>query len=167
MVIMAIGKMSEGQGKGVTIQSEGRIVGYENIGQRFVSEKYFWGRPSAVDYNAAGSGGSNKAPSNPDYLITVKGRIDSLLAHHPGLTNDEIPVELITASGSGLDPNISIQGAKIQAKRIALARNTNETSILKLIDEYTEKPLWGVFGPARVNVLKLNIALDQILINRK
>ena len=104
LLIAGIGKAAPGGGKGETVLVNGKVVGYEKIGQRFTEDKYFQGRPSAVDYNAAGSGGSNKGPSNPDYLQVVKDRIDSFLVHNPGVKKDEIPAEMVTASGSGLDP---------------------------------------------------------------
>ena len=133
---------------------------YENVGQSFANDKYFYSRPSAVAYNAAGSGGSNKGPSNPDYLAEVQNRIDSFLVHNPAVKKEDIPSDLVTASGSGLDPNISVQGAKVQVKRIASIRNLNETTINQLIEQQTEKPLLGLFGTEKINVLKLNLALD-------
>lgn len=162
-LVMAIGKLVKDEGKGITIESKGEVVGYENIGQTFSSAQYFWGRPSAVNYNAAGSGGSNKGPYNPDYLAVVQSRIDTFIARHPGIKRKEIPVDIITASGSGLDPHISVEAARIQVKRVARARNIDEADLLQLIDHQTEKPLLGLFGPACINVLKLNIALDQLI----
>lgn len=135
---------------------------YANIGQNFSSGKYFHGRPSAVDYNAAGSGGSNKGPSNEEYLETVQKRIDTLKMQNPGMEKTEVPVELVTASGSGLDPDISPNGAVYQAKRIAKERNLSEEEVNQLIKNQTEKPWLGLLGPTKVNVLKLNIALDQL-----
>ncbi|MDX2196827.1 MAG: K(+)-transporting ATPase subunit C [Cytophagales bacterium] len=135
---------------------------YENVGQSFTNDKYFYSRPSAVGYNAAGSGGSNKGPSNPDYLAEVQARIDTFLAHNPGINIADLPSDLFTASGSGIDPNISVQAAKVQAKRIAKIRNLNETTIYQLIDQQTEQPLLGLFGTEKINVLKLNLALDNI-----
>lgn len=135
---------------------------YENVGQSFTSDKYFWSRPSAVDFNAAGSGGSNKGPSNPDYLAEVQARIDTFLVHNPEIKKEDIPSDLVTASGSGLDPNISVQAAKVQVKRIAATRNISENSLEQLIQKHTEKPLLGLFGTEKLNVLKLNIALDDL-----
>jgi K+-transporting ATPase ATPase C chain len=162
LLIAGIGKATPGGGKGETVSVNGKVVGYEKIGQKFTNDKYFWGRPSAVDYNAAGSAGSNKGPSNPDYLQTVKDRIDSFLVHNPGVKKEEIPAEMVTASGSGLDPDISPAGAYIQVKRIAAVRNLPEEKIKALVEEHIQKPLAGILGPSKVNVLKLNIALDNL-----
>ncbi len=162
LLIAGIGKAAPGGGKGETVSVNGKVVGYEKIGQKFTEDKYFWGRPSAVDYNAAGSAGSNKGPSNPDYLQVVKDRIDSFLVHNPGVTKEEIPAEMVTASGSGLDPDISPAGAYIQVKRIADVRSLPEEKIKALVGEHIQKPLAGMFGPSKVNVLKLNIALDNL-----
>jgi potassium-transporting ATPase KdpC subunit len=144
-----------------TVSVNGRVVGYENIGQKFTADKYFWGRPSAVDYNAAGSAGSNKGPSNPDYLLTVQARIDSFLVHNPGVRKEDIPSEMVTASGSGLDPDISPASALIQVKRIAAVRKIDETVLTNLVAKHTDGPLLGILGPEKVNVLKLNIDLDK------
>jgi K+-transporting ATPase ATPase C chain len=134
----------------------------ENVGQSFTSDKYFWSRPSAVDYNGAGSCGSNKGPSNPDYLKVVQERIDTFLVHNPKVKKSEIPSELVTASGSGLDPHISPKAARIQVGRIAYVRGINEDKISKLVEENTDKPLLGLFGTSKINVLKLNKALDLL-----
>ena len=158
-LVTLIGKLAPGGGKGETLLSKGKVVGYENIGQQFTEDKYFWGRPSAVNYNAAGSAGSNKGPSNPDYLGTVQARIDSFLAHNPGVKKADIPAELVTASGSGLDPHISPEAASIQVARVARARNIDPKKILDLIATHTTSYL---LAPDVVNVLALNIALDNI-----
>lgn len=161
-LIAAISKAAPGQGKGRTVSVNGKVVGYENVGQRFTEDKYFNGRPSAVNYNAAGSGGSNKAASNPDYQKTVQVRIDTFLVHNPGVKKEDIPAELVTASGSGLDPDISPVAALIQVKRIAAVRHLSETKLIALVSDHTERPLMGIAGPSKVNVLKLNIALDTL-----
>jgi K+-transporting ATPase ATPase C chain len=132
------------------------------IGQSFKSDKYFNGRPSAVDYNAAAAGGSNKGPTDIDYLAQVEQRIDDFLARNPTVKREDIPVDLVTASGSGLDPHISIKAATIQADRIATARGLMKQSVIEVIEANRERSLLGLFGPDRVNVLNLNIALDQI-----
>lgn len=158
--VWGIVQLAPNSGKGEIIEYADNIY-YTNIGQSFTSDKYFQSRPSAINYNAAGSGGSNKAPSNSEYLETVKARMDTFMLHNPSIQKNEIPVDLITASGSGLDPHISIQAALIQVKRIAEIRGLSESDIQKLIDEQTEKPLLGLFGTEKINVLKLNIALDS------
>jgi K+-transporting ATPase ATPase C chain len=161
LLIAAIGKTSPGGGKGRTASVNGKVVGYEDVGQKFTDDKYFWGRPSAVDYNAAGSAGSNKGPSNPNYLKIVQDRIDTFLVHNPGIRKDEIPADLVTASGSGLDPDISPVAAYVQVKRIAAVRSLPEAQVKELVDRHVDKPLMGL-GPYKVNVLKLNIDLDNV-----
>lgn len=162
LLIAAIGKLTPGGGNGKTISVSGKVVGYELIGQKFTDDKYFWSRPSAVDYNAAGSSGSNKGPSNPDYLKQVQDRIDTFLVHNPGIKKEEIPADLVTASGSGEDPDISPAAAYVQVKRIAAVRKISEEKIKALVDQHVDKPLLGFIGPKKVNVLKLNIALDEL-----
>src|SRR6478609_4217495 len=162
LLIAAVGKLTPGGGDGETVKVNGKVVGYAIVGQKFTDDKYFWSRPSAVDYNAAGSAGSNKGPSNPDYLQTVQDRIDTFLVHNPGVKKEDIPAELVTASGSGLDPDLSPAAAKVQVKRIAALRNIDETRLNSLVDEHTDGPLLGLLGPSKVNVLKLNIALDEL-----
>jgi K+-transporting ATPase ATPase C chain len=156
------GKLSKGHGDGETISVNGKVVGYANEGQSFTQQKYFWGRPSAVGYNAAGSAGSNKGPSNPDYLKDVASCIDTLLKHHPYLKRSDIPTEMVTASGSGLDPDISPLAASIQVKRVADVRGLTTQQVTDLVAAHTEAPLLGLFGPPKVNVLKLNVALDGL-----
>ncbi len=158
-IITLIGKAAPGGGSGEKLSINGKVVGYEKVGQKFTDDKYFNGRPSAVDYNAAGSGGSNKATSNPDYLQTVKDRIDTFLLHNPGVTRAQIPAEMVTASGSGLDPDISPASAYIQVARIARIRGIDTVKIRALVNQFIDK---GLFGPDIINVLKLNIALDGL-----
>ena len=162
IAISLAGKLSKGRGDGETILVNGKVVGYANIGQSFTQAKYFWGRPSAVGYIAAGSAGSNKGPSNPDYLKDVSSRIDTLLKYHPYLKRADIPAEMVTASGSGLDPDISPAAATIQIKRIADNRKLSVQQVTDLVSAHTEAPLLGLFGPSKVNVLKLNVALDEL-----
>ncbi|ULQ51209.1 K(+)-transporting ATPase subunit C [Flavihumibacter fluvii] len=162
LLIAGIGKLAPGKGKGETVTLNGTVVGYTLVGQKFTDDKFFRGRPSAVDYNAAGSGGSNKGATNPDYLQQVKDRIDTFMVHNPGIQKSDIPAEMVTASGSGLDPDISPAGALIQVKRIAAVRNLQESEVTKLVELHIEKPFLGLFGPAKVNVLKLNVALEQV-----
>ncbi len=160
LLIAGVGTLAPGSGNGIKILVHDTVVGYENIGQKFTDDAYFQGRPSSVDYNAAGSAGSNKGGSNPDYLATVQARIDTFLAHNPGIRPSQIPADLVTASGSGLDPHISVQGANIQVLRIARLRKRDEHHVYDLVKAYTEKPLLGIFGTEKVNVLKLNMALN-------
>ncbi|MFI5194709.1 MAG: K(+)-transporting ATPase subunit C [Chitinophagales bacterium] len=162
LFISAVAKFAPGGGKGETLSVNGKVVGYANIGQKFTADKYFWSRPSAVDYNATGSAGSNKGPTNPDYLKQVQARIDTFLVHNPSVKKAEIPSELVTASGSGLDPDLSPQGAYVQVARIAKARNISEQTVQTLVEQQIQKPLFGLLGPQKVNVLKLNIELDNI-----
>ncbi|KLT64380.1 potassium-transporting ATPase subunit KdpC [Pedobacter sp. BMA] len=157
-----IGKMAKGNGGGEKIIRNGKTVGYALLGQSFSRPEYFWGRPSAVAYNAAGSAGSNKGPSNPDYLKEVQSRIDTLIKYNPGIKTSDIPADMVTASGSGLDPNISEQGAAIQVARVAKARNVDEQKVKDLVAMNTLKPFLGLFGPSSVNVLKLNLDLDKL-----
>jgi K+-transporting ATPase ATPase C chain len=159
---MFVGKLSKGAGDGEKIEVNGKVVGYANIGQSFTKPQYFWGRPSAVAYNAAGSAGSNKGPSNPDYLKDVSNRIDTLLKYQPYLKRSDIPSDLVTASGSGLDPDISPEAAKVQVKRIAQYRKLDEQKVAALVSDHIDGPLLGLFGPSKINVLKLNVALDEL-----
>jgi len=162
LLIAAVGKLTPGRGNGETVSVNGKVVGYALIGQKFTDDKYFWSRPSAVDYNAAGSAGSNKGPTNPDYLKQVQDRIDTFLVHNPGIRKEEIPAELVTASGSGEDPDLSPAAARIQVKRIAAIRKIDESKLYALVDQHTQGPLLGFLGPSKVNVLKLNVALDNL-----
>jgi K+-transporting ATPase ATPase C chain len=160
--IWAIAQLAPEKGQGQTLSVNGKVIGYALDGQSFTQDRYFWSRPSAVSYNGAGSGGSNKGPSNPDYLKDVQSKIDSFLVHNPGINKEDIPAELVTYSGSGLDPDLSPAGARIQIKRVAAARGLSGDKLTALVEQSVEKPFLGIFGPSRVNVLKLNIALDQL-----
>jgi potassium-transporting ATPase KdpC subunit len=162
LFIAAVAKLAPGGGKGETVSVNGKVVGYKNIGQKFTDDKYFWSRPSAVGYNAAGSAGSNKGPTDSTYLRLVQDRIDSFLIHNPSVKKSDIPSELVTASGSGLDPDLSPQGAYVQVSRIAKTRNIREEKINALVAQQIQKPLLGLFGPEKVNVLQLNIELDKL-----
>ena len=158
-IVYLIGKAAPGGGGGEKLLINGQVVGYSRIGQKFTDDKYFWGRPSAVDYNGAGSAGSNKGPSNPDYLKIVQERIDSFLVKNPGVTKEQIPAEMVTASGSGLDPHISPASAYIQVTRVSKTRATDEAKVKALVDQHIEK---NPVGPDVINVLKLNVALDAL-----
>lgn len=161
LAVWGIAKVFPNRGLGNRITENGHTY-YTDLGQAFTDDRYFQSRPSAVDYNAAGSGGSNKGPSNPEYLAQVQARIDTFIVHNPGVTVSEIPVDLITAGGSGLDPHISVQAARVQVKRIARLRNIDEKNVSALVAVHTEKPWLGLFGPEKVNVLELNLALDKL-----
>ncbi|QEH39969.1 K(+)-transporting ATPase subunit C [Chitinophaga sp. XS-30] len=162
LLIAGIAKLAPGGGNGITVTHNGSVVGYANVGQHFRSDAYFQGRPSAVDYNGGGSGGSNKGPSNPDYLAIVQERIDTFLVHNPAVQRKDIPAELVTASGSGLDPHLSPAAALLQVPRIAKARGIPEERLKQLVAAETNGPLLGMFGPSTVNVLQLNVALDGL-----
>jgi len=147
---------------GSLIKNNGKWVGSSLIGQTFSNSKYFWGRPSATPifpYNPLQSGGSNMAISNPDYIKILKERADYLRANHAD-TQAPIPVELLTASGSGLDPHISPAAAYYQVPRIAKARNIPESQILTLVNNNIISRTFKIFGEPHVNVLELNLALD-------
>jgi K+-transporting ATPase ATPase C chain len=150
------------QTNGSIVTVKGKPVGSALIGQQFSSPGYFWSRPSATGpqaYNAAVSSGSNLGPLNPALTDAVKGRIEALKAADPG--NDKpVPVDLVTASGSGLDPEISLAAAQYQAPRVAKARNLPPEKLQALIEQHAQRPALGIFGEPRVNVLKLNLALD-------
>ena len=148
----------------LVLNKEGQPVGSALIGQNFSDPGHFWGRPSAtapMPYNAAASGGSNQGPLNPALTEAVKGRVEALRAADPG--NDApVPVDLVTASGSGLDPHISAAAARYQSPRVARVRKLPAEQVAQLVERHTEQPLFGLLGEARVNVLALNLALDAL-----
>ncbi|MNU87521.1 Potassium-transporting ATPase C chain [compost metagenome] len=150
------------QAAGSLVMRDGKPVGSALIGQNFSDPKHFWGRPSATapqPYNASASGGSNQGPLNPALADAVKARVEALRAADPGNTAP-VPVDLVTASASGLDPDISPAAAHYQAARVARERGMPIDQMNALIVQNTQKPLWGVLGESRVNVLALNLALD-------
>lgn len=152
---------NSGQAEVVTFHD--KVVGADNVGQMFIQNIYFWGRPSCAGdgYDATSSCGSNKGPTNKEYLAQVKARVDTFLIHHPYLQRNEVPAEIVTASGSGLDPHITPASAYAQISRVAQARGMQESEVMALVNKQIEKPLWGLFGTEKVNVLKLNIALEE------
>jgi K+-transporting ATPase ATPase C chain len=164
VVLWAIGRAAFGaQAEGSLIRRpDGTVVGSRLIAQKFTRPEYFRPRPSAVDYNAASTGGSNYGPSNPDHLKAVRERLDAI-------TRDEqvpasaVPSEMVTASGGGLDPHIPPAAAAMQAGRVAAARGVPVDRIRDLSRTHTALPVWGFLGRARVNVLELNLALDASL----
>lgn len=154
---------SPNKGNAEIVTLNGKVVGAANVGQLFTEDIYFWGRPSNAGdgYDATSSSGSNKGVTNPEYLAEVEARIDTFLVHHPYLNRKEVPAEMVTASGSGLDPNITPACAYVQVKRVAEARGMSEAEVKTVVDKSVEKPLLGLFGTEKVNVLKLNVALEE------
>lgn len=152
-----------GQANGSLISDRnGRVIGSSLIGQPFTGPGYLWPRPSATaefGYNPTASGGSNNGPTNPEYLKTVAERVKTL--RESGITGP-IPAELVQASACGLDPHLSPQAARLQASRIAKARNLPEATVMKLIDDATQQPQLGILGVARVNLLAVNLKLDTL-----
>lgn len=151
------------QANGSLIVQNGQVLGSSLIGQPFDDLKYFWSRPSATSpfpYNAAASGGSNLGPTNPALIKAVQDRVATLTAADPD-NPLPIPVDLITATGSGLDPHLSPAAADYQVRRVARARGMDEDVVRRLVAEHTEGRQWGVLGEPRVNVLLVNLALDR------
>ena len=152
------------QANGSLIVNGGKTVGSDLIGQSFDGTKYFWGRLSATSpypYNAGSSSGSNFGPSNPALMKAIRDRIDALLKADPG-NKLPIPVDLVTASGSGLDPHISPAAAIYQAARVARARGLSEDAVRQIVERHTTGRLFGILGESVVNVLKVNLELDGI-----
>ncbi len=162
LLIRGVAQAGPNKGQGETVSVNNKVAGYKLEGQNFTADRYFNGRPSAVGYNAAGSGGSNKGPSNPGYLKEVQDRVDRFLLHNPTVKKEAIPAELITASGSGLDPDLSVKGAMVQVARISSVRNISVGKLNELIATQTQHPLLGLFGPEKINILALNVALDKL-----
>lgn len=152
------------QAEGSLIRQDDKVIGSTLIGQSFSDPGYFWGRPSAtgpMPYNAAASSGSNQGPLNPALLEAVKARVAALQNADPG-NPTPVPVDLVTASASGLDPHVSIAAANYQVSRVARIRSLPPERVQQLVDESTERSLPGFLGPPRVNVLRLNLALDDL-----
>src|SRR5262245_21384643 len=163
-LIGAIGAVAfPDQARGSVIERDGKAVGSALLGQPFSSPRYFWGRPSGTathPYNGGASGGTNQGPTNPALAEAVAARIAALRAADPG--NDApVPIDLVTASGSGLDPHITPAAARYQAARVARARGMAEAEVLALVERHTEGRTLGVLGEPRVVVLELNLALDE------
>jgi potassium-transporting ATPase KdpC subunit len=152
------------QANGSLVEQNGKVAGSTLIGQQFDAPQYFWGRLSATSpmpYNAQNSGGSNLGPNNPALLDEIKGRLDALKAAGSDMSKP-VPVDLVTSSGSGLDPEISPAAAAYQIARVAKARNLASNDVEALVERYTSGRQFGILGEPRVNVLKLNLALDAM-----
>jgi K+-transporting ATPase ATPase C chain len=152
------------QAGGSLVMKNGKAVGSSLIGQNFTEPKYFWSRPSAtgpMPYNAAGSGGSNQGPLNPALVDAVKGRVAALKAADPANTA-LVPIDLVTASASGLDPHVSVAAAEYQTARVARVRGLSPDAVQTLVKRHTESRLFGLLGEERVNVLMLNLDLDEL-----
>jgi K+-transporting ATPase ATPase C chain len=164
VVLWAIGRVAfPAQAEGSLIRrSDGTIVGSRLIAQKFTRPEYFQPRPSGVDYNAAATGGTNYGPSNPEHLTAVQERLD-VITKQDGVTAGQVPSEMVTASGGGMDPHIPPAAAALQARRVASARGIPVDRVRDLIQAHTEPPTFGFLGRARVNVLELNLALDGTL----
>ena len=165
LVVTGLGQLLfPSQASGSLISKEGKVIGSRLIGQSFSDPKYFWSRPSATapqSYNALASSGSNQGPLNPALTDAVKSRIDALHAADP--TNKApVPVDLVTASGSGLDPEVSLAAANYQAARVARVRGLSSEAVQGLIASHSQGKLMGLIGEPRVNVLELNLALDAL-----
>ncbi len=163
-VVTLVGRLAfASQVDGSMIERDGRAVGSRLLGQPFSAPGYFWSRPSAtgpMPYNGAVSSGSNQGPSNPSLAAAVTARIEALRAADPG-NSRPVPVDLVTASASGLDPHISIAAAEYQIERVARARGLDPAAVAALVREHSEDRTLGVLGEPRVNVLELNLALDR------
>ena len=166
LLLIGIGRVVfPAQAEGSLIRrADGTVVGSRLIAQKFAKPEYFHSRPSAVDYNAASTGGTNYGPSNSDHLKAVRERLDAVIAED-GVAADDVPSELVTASGGGLDPHIPPRAAELQAARVARARNVDVERVRALIAQHTEPPTFGFLGRARVNVLELNLDLDEVFAN--
>ena len=163
-VVTLLGRLAfASQVGGSILERDGHAVGSRLLGQPFSAPGYFWSRPSStgpMPYNGAASSGSNLGPSNPSLAAAVTARIEALRAAAPG-NGRRVPADLVTASGSGLDPHISIAGAEYQIERVARVRGLDPASVAGLVREHTEARTFGVLGEPRVNVLELNLALDR------
>jgi potassium-transporting ATPase KdpC subunit len=164
VVLWAIGRVAfPTQAEGSLIRRpDGTIVGSRLIAQKFTRPEYFHPRPSGVDYNAASTGGTNYGPSNPDHLKAVQERLD-VITKQDGVTAGQVPSEMVTASGGGMDPHVPPAAAALQASRVASARGIPVDRVRDLIQAHTEPATFGFLGRARVNVLELNLALDETL----
>lgn len=160
LLITLVGQVAfSHQANGSLVERDGKLVGSELIGQSFSGAKYFWSRPSAARYNGGASTGSNLGPTNPAQLEAVKQRLADLKSNAG--TGTSVPIDMVTASASGLDPHITPAAAAFQVERVVTARNLTTEQVSELVAEHTEGRTFGVLGEPRVNVLKLNLAIDE------
>ena len=155
------------QANGSLVEKDGKIVGSALLAQQFTGTNYFWPRPSACGYGTGPSGlaassGSNLGPTSGALQTNVQNNITAFLTGNNLPTNTPVPADMVYASGSGLDPHISPEAARLQIKRVAASRGMNEDKVTALVEQFTEQPQWGFLGQARVNVLRLNLALDKL-----
>lgn len=161
-ILLGIGLVLPEAANGFPVRRLGVTVGYKNLGQEFISDRYFSARPSAVGYNAASSGGSNKAVGNKEYLQEVNNRRNDFLKKNFLKQSTLVPSDMVTASGSGLDPHISLQSAELQINRVALQRNMDIEKLHQLVRDNVYRPFGGLIGTELVNVVQLNLALDAM-----
>lgn len=169
LIVTGIGRvLFPAQADGGILLKDGKLVGANLIGQAFSKPEYFHGRPSAAGsgYDAANSSGTNWGPTNQKLLDAVKANVDTVLKDNPTLKKGDVPVDLVTASGGGLDPHISPDGALVQIDRVAKARGVSVEQVKQLVEENIEGPQLGIFGEPRVNVLMLNLELDQKFVKK-
>ena len=163
LLMTGIGQLAfPSRANGSLVSVGGHVVGSELIGQSFVSARYFHGRPSPSDYDAMASGASNFGPTNSAFLLEVKTRVDRLLRENDLARGTSVPADLVLASASGLDPDISLEGALLQVDRVSAARGLDIAVVRALVQQMTRGPFLGAFGDPRVNVLQLNLALDGL-----
>jgi K+-transporting ATPase ATPase C chain len=167
LVITGVAQLTlDDKADGSLVRIDDQVVGSTSIGQMWEGTEWFQGRPSAVDYDAAASSGSNLGPTSQELADLVQERVDGVLElegpYMPDLTAADIPADLVTASSSGLDPHISVASAELQAARIAEVRGLSVEDVMRLIDQHTEGRVLGFMGEPRVNVLELNVALEEM-----
>ena len=161
LVVTGIAQLAfKDQANGSLIEKNGQVVGSEFLAQQFTGEKYFWPRPSAGGYATVPSGASNKGPTSVDLQKAVEARVTAFRAAHKLAADAPVPADMVFASGSSLDPHISPEAAHLQVARVAAARGISEDQIKALVEKFIEGPQWGILGESRVNVLRLNLALE-------
>lgn len=167
LLVTAVGRVAfPDRSEGSLLRDDGRVIGSRLVGQAWEGERWLYGRPSAVDYDAARSGGSHLGPSSEELARSIRQRADAIMAterpYYPEVSVESIPADLLLASGSGLDPEISVEAARFQAPRVASVRGVPLQSVLEVIEEHVQRPPLELFGAARVNVLQVNLALEAM-----